>query len=148
MDSPEKLAKAKLKADYNRRWRKANQEKVKSYPRWSKSHPEEHATKARAWEAANKERAQERRRAYYKKNAEALKAQSMAWRRAHPKAATAYYKKWRDETLVKKAGRPRPSKCEICGRGGVICFDHCHVTEKFRGWLCRKCNNALGMVDD
>ena len=46
------------------------------------------------------------------------------------------------------AGRPRPKLCEVCGLEGTICFDHCHVTEKFRGWICNKCNTALGMVND
>lgn len=47
-----------------------------------------------------------------------------------------------------KAGRKRPDLCEICGRSDRICFDHCHKTGKFRGWICRSCNLALGYVDD
>ena len=27
-------------------------------------------------------------------------------------------------------------------------LDHCHETESFRGWLCHKCNRALGGFDD
>ena len=27
-------------------------------------------------------------------------------------------------------------------------IDHCHDTETFRGWLCHKCNRALGGFDD
>lgn len=41
------------------------------------------------------------------------------------------------------------TECEICARADeVLCADHCHVTGKFRGWLCRKCNTALGMLGD
>ena len=50
-----------------------------------------------------------------------------------------------------KAGRPKPSVCEICrGNGGHhgICFDHCHATGKFRGWICDRCNKVLGLVGD
>lgn len=48
--------------------------------------------------------------------------------------------------------------CEICRRdcnlipGGpikdMICFDHDHTTNQFRGWLCATCNSALGMAKD
>jgi hypothetical protein len=50
--------------------------------------------------------------------------------------------------MEKKAGRPRPDRCEICNQLAVTQFDHCHVTQKFRGWLCRRCNSILGLVDD
>jgi len=50
--------------------------------------------------------------------------------------------------------------CPICngdakhvkGRGntknGSWVLDHCHDTDTFRGWLCHKCNRALGGMDD
>ena len=50
--------------------------------------------------------------------------------------------------------------CPICngdaehvkGRGntknGSWVLDHCHDTDTFRGWLCHKCNRALGGFDD
>ena len=43
---------------------------------------------------------------------------------------------------------PKPEKCEVCNGGGVICLDHCHVENKFRGWLCNSCNSALGYARD
>jgi hypothetical protein len=48
------------------------------------------------------------------------------------------------------AGRPRPDTCEICDRSSTkkLHFDHCHATGGFRGWLCTKCNTALGLLDD
>lgn len=52
------------------------------------------------------------------------------------------------ERQVEIAGRSRPTTCEICGKGGRICFDHDHLTGKFRGWLCVGCNVALGCVED
>ena len=27
-------------------------------------------------------------------------------------------------------------------------LDHCHTTGKVRGWLCRTCNNGIGMLND
>lgn len=63
--------------------------------------------------------------------------------------------------LKNKYGMPQKKyKCPIClgnekdvkGRGntknGSWVIDHCHETEKFRGWLCHKCNRALGGFDD
>ena len=29
-----------------------------------------------------------------------------------------------------------------------FCLDHDHVTGEFRGWLCAKCNSALGLMQD
>ncbi len=57
----------------------------------------------------------------------------------------------------KKAGlplptRPVPDHCENCKRyvpdGKGMHLDHCHLTGKFRGWLCNRCNRGLGYFDD
>jgi hypothetical protein len=46
--------------------------------------------------------------------------------------------------------RPAPSHCEKCSRLSkrALCLDHCHVTKKFRGWLCDDCNLGLGLLGD
>jgi hypothetical protein len=52
--------------------------------------------------------------------------------------------------------RPRPAACESCGRppstvrGGdaVLVWDHNPATGLFRGWLCGRCNTALGLLDE
>lgn len=45
--------------------------------------------------------------------------------------------------------RAKPPVCEICSRPHKkIVFDHCHVSGKFRGWICDPCNIALGNVGD
>ena len=38
--------------------------------------------------------------------------------------------------------------CEICGSKEQLCYDHDHLTMKFRGVLCRKCNRSLGQSGD
>lgn len=56
---------------------------------------------------------------------------------------------WRVKQLENVAGRPRPNICEICSeQRGVMNFDHCHKSNKFRGWICSRCNRTLGMVSD
>lgn len=56
-------------------------------------------------------------------------------------------------TRRKYAPRPAPNECEACGvdvkeltKGLFV--DHDHKTNKFRGWLCTRCNVALGMAKD
>ena len=45
--------------------------------------------------------------------------------------------------------RKRPIvKCEICKLYKTMCYDHCHKTNKFRGWIFRACNAMLGMSKD
>ena len=44
--------------------------------------------------------------------------------------------------------RPRPRACEICGDEGIICYDHSHITGKFRGWVCSPCNCIMGFARD
>jgi hypothetical protein len=43
---------------------------------------------------------------------------------------------------------PAGTPCECCGRLGPLHMDHDHKTDLFRGWLCRQCNLAIGMLGD
>ena len=52
------------------------------------------------------------------------------------------------EYRAKTVSRSKPKQCEICGAFGTICFDHDHNTGVFRGWICGRCNCALGLVKD
>ena len=75
-----------------------------------------------------------------------------------PRKASAAWRRWNDKRLIAKhkVTRARPNNCEICGRRDVeqghrmrtLCLDHDHNTGLFRGWLCRQCNSALGLVKD
>lgn len=42
------------------------------------------------------------------------------------------------------------TKCQVCNAecGTEIYLDHCHKTGKFRGFLCSKCNFAIGLTGD
>jgi hypothetical protein len=58
------------------------------------------------------------------------------------------HKNWKTKRKEVAAGRVKPLVCEVCEQPGKISFDHCHATGAFRGWLCDRCNVALGMVRD
>lgn len=73
------------------------------------------------------------------------------WKGGMCKNINKYMKNYRKIDKEKKAGRKQSEKCEICGvfanelkRG--LHFDHDHKTGKFRGWLCHRCNTAIGLV--
>ena len=55
---------------------------------------------------------------------------------------------------IRRAAPPVSSNCECCGvdfatfNSKNIHMDHCDVTSKFRGWLCRNCNLGIGFLGD
>ncbi len=51
------------------------------------------------------------------------------------------------EKLLAKRG----TACDICNSdnfGRALHLDHCHETNEIRGFLCQKCNNSLGLLND
>ena len=49
--------------------------------------------------------------------------------------------------LINEAG-PVTAACEGCGSSDKLLMDHCHTSGKFRGWLCTRCNMAIGILHD
>lgn len=47
-----------------------------------------------------------------------------------------------------------PFHCPVCEHTIIrqfkneVVLDHSHKTGQVRGWLCRMCNNSIGMMDD
>jgi hypothetical protein len=111
------------------------------------ANPEKFRERSRAWRKRNPEKAREiSRKGHAKKDrfVTALQSSRRAAGRGDylPCSATV------DEIKVAFTG-----KCEICGTPELECskrllMDHCHGTGVFRGWLCRKCNSALGLFND
>ena len=74
----------------------------------------------------------------------------------------AYQRQWErdnrqkilDQRLRRQFGDtpPRPAVCEVCGdppsAKKALCLDHEHLTGTFRGWLCHRCNTAIGLLRD
>lgn len=91
--------------------------------RWEQRNPGEQARRSSEWQRKNPERA---------------RLKSLAWKRK--------------QMGIPEATRKCPAHCENCGRaliqGKNIHLDHCHLTGKFRGWLCNRCNRGLGYFDD
>jgi hypothetical protein len=81
-----------------------------------------------------------------------LKAEDQARQRQYQlknRKKLSEYSKWhQNNKLAQKAGRSKPEMCEVCNRGGRIMFDHCHDSDKFRGWICFNCNAILGLAAD
>jgi hypothetical protein len=48
--------------------------------------------------------------------------------------------------------KANPYKCDNCSKDIIttktLQLDHCHLTGKFRGWLCKECNISLGNLGD
>jgi|TARA_R110000851_G_scaffold58435_2_gene135680 hypothetical protein len=50
---------------------------------------------------------------------------------------------------LKRYAPPKPKMCVCCGKPtDKMVLDHCHITLKFRGWLCINCNMGIGKLGD
>lgn len=96
--------------------------------------------------------------ALYAKHKVKITARKKKWREANRERYLVWSRKSALKISYAKLAEPvpypAPAHCEGCGIAfatkGVKgpCLDHCHVTNRFRGWLCHKCNAALGMAGD
>lgn len=78
---------------------------------------------------------------------------SVPCRNLHKRKVNAALGRTDARTRRKYAPRPQPINCEACGKDTIgiyrgMVLDHNHKTNEFRGWLCSRCNVALGMLDD
>lgn len=104
---------------------------------------------ARDWYQRNRERVLERQRKYQSNNRAKLAERQRKYyhRNSKKKNSTLV----RNRLKLPTPTRECPEFCEICGdlpQYRSMALDHCHKTNKFRGWLCGRCNGGLGLLGD
>lgn len=96
--------------------------------KWVDKNPDKHREQGRNWKRQNADR--------YHTEEERAKMRD----------------RWRATRAFPTPTRPCPETCECCGRklegGRKTHLDHDHLTGKFRGWLCNRCNLGIGMLQD
>lgn len=137
---------AERKNETTRLWRIRNPEKRSNYSKeWRARNPEKVKAQRKKWrDGIGKEYMVKYLAEYHEKNGEELR-----------------YKQSRNRLTKRQtlAGRPMPELCELCDKPetrklkhwkkvGLLCYDHCHKTGDFRGWLCFRCNSTLGKMED
>jgi hypothetical protein len=145
----------------SRAWKLRNPEKTKEYQR-----REGQKERRKKWRSANPDRVREYDRKSYQKHREVRIKADMKYRRDNPEKTAEYKARAKTKAIAAASTRryvakkkkyvectdypPRPtdSKCSICHREAQLCLDHDHVTGKFRGYICRDCNMALGKLGD
>lgn len=103
------------------------------------------ADKLAAWRKENPTKVSAQNKRNYSKQKSAARVRNRLW-----------YEQNRGALRVKRGlpapTRPEPAVCELCGganaRRKALALDHCHVTGHFRGWLCIRCNAAIGALGD
>lgn len=87
------------------------------------------------------------REKWYPKNQQKQVKSSAKWKEKNKiKVLATRYKL--DYKEVQNAFDLANGKCPICDRETKLVLDHCHKTGLLRGFICQKCNIALGKFGD
>lgn len=156
--NPEKIARQQAKratktpeekareAAYQRAYRAANLERLNAKSlTWREKNAEHIKEKRKIYKATRRQELSAKQRAYHQATKEirkeALAANALKQNRKRPALLRA-----RQEASLE---RVKPDICDACGgNDGGIVFDHCHNLMVPRGWLCDRCNIALGCIKD
>lgn len=119
--------------------------------RYRSNHRERIRESQRRWKRENGEKVREKDRIYYLDNRKKIAARQQAYHAANRELQR--QRNWRQKGASMPT-RPEPQSCECCGgppkgkSNKHFALDHCHVTGKFRGWLCGNCNSGIGKLGD
>lgn len=117
---------------------------------WRDRNREYFNAQQRAYRATRKEIKRAQSKARYIMNRDAILKQQAVTRAKKPAGYQAQRSRdWRFSQ--RNIAHPMPNACEICANPrGVknLYWDHNHVTEQHRGWLCNRCNLAIGQFRD
>ena len=135
-------------------------ERWKKYWEANRTNPEFKA-RYKKWRDANADTVRSYRRDYYERNKERLAAHAKEYnhkyrfrqslKQSKAKAKRDGYKACSaTEQQIQEAFN---GSCHCCGAleqnmNRKLAMDHNHETGEFRGWLCNRCNRALGLLDD
>lgn len=104
------------------------------------------AARAKQYYVENKKRIDARNAKWQRENREATRQKTARYRARHPATALHRHAEYPEPT------RPMPERCEARGclpnGNGRLHLDHDHITGKFRGWICARCNLGLGSIGD
>jgi hypothetical protein len=130
-------------------WAKNNRDKVRERARRRAAQPEVKAYQKK-YRASRISESREYNRQWRAANPEKVKKYSADYRARDPERANGHSRRWQRRAMgLPEPTRPQPECCEACGRPcKSMHLDHCHLTGKFRGWLCGRCNRGLGCFDD
>jgi len=89
-------------------------------------------------------------RRYRTNHPELYRAVQERYRLAHPDRIRIYHRLKNEKTY--HVSYPSWWLCDICNKPISLsdfdmCLDPDHLTKQFRGWLCQKCNQKLGIFE-
>lgn len=145
---------------YRKKWEIENKDKIKEYREITKERLKNDPERQEKY----REYRREYRRKYYAKyKSKYTLKRTVRLKKQRLKNPDKFHLKDRKNQLKKKYGitiemydnlyEQQKGLCKIClkqkeKKDRYLHIDHCHKTGKVRGLLCRKCNWALGLIND
>lgn len=132
------------------------EEVIAKSKKWANENVEKKRAIGRAYKERNREKLRAAGREYHQRNSERIRLQRIEQRfkfvlqdSRRTAKRRGYMHCTASEETIREVFTGRCFACDIAeDPNRQLCLDHCHVTGSFRGWLCYKCNLALGNVED